>query len=240
MNIAICDDEQIFIDNLRTSLEKLSFKYNIKFNINVFNSGEDLLNNYKPSSYNLIFLDIVMKGLNGIETSKKIRFIDKDVSIVFLTSTIEFAIDGYEVHALNYLLKPVEYTKIEKVILTVCNFEHDNDNIFTFNVNHTLYNIHLNNVNYFEANNRIIYINCIDSEEAETLCFYKKFNDLEKELEPKGFVRCHRSYLVNIKNILSISSKEITFENHETAPISRRLYQNLKDKFLDYASTLVD
>ena len=204
MNIAICDDEQVFINNLKTSLDKVSFKFDINLNIDIFHSGEEFIENFtrKSKQYDLIFLDILMKKLNGIETAREIRTLDTDVPIVFLTSTSEFAILGYEVQALNYLLKPINYEKLEKIFSTIYEGKHK-DTIFSFNVNHTLYKIPLNHINFFEANARLIYINSIDHDDISNLGFYKKLDDLEIELISNNFVRSHRSYLVNLKNISS-------------------------------------
>lgn len=241
MNIALCDDEKIFIDDLKHLLDQVSFKNDIDLHIDVFYSGEEFLQFMSSSDmeYDIIFLDILMKKLNGIETSKEIRLLNKNVNIVFLTSTIEFAIDGYDVHALNYLIKPANYEKLQEIILDIYNDKNSEDKMFTFNANHILHKVALDDINYFEINNRIVYINSIKDESIKNVGFYQKLDDLEMQLEPNNFIRSHRSYLINIKNVKSISTKEIIFTNGETALVSKRHYKVIKDKLLEHLSNLV-
>ncbi len=98
---------------IKNIIEDISFEIDEDIIINQFYSGKELIDNIsnKNEKYDIIFLDILMSNLNGIETSKYIRKIDNSVNIVFLTSSSEFAINGYEVGALDYLLKPVDYKK---------------------------------------------------------------------------------------------------------------------------------
>lgn len=238
MNIALCDDEQIFRDELKSILLKIGIQKNVSFNIYNFTSGEELIQHINNSStkYDLIFLDIIMDSLNGIETAKYIRNKDKNVQIVFLTSSIEFALDGYEVKALNYLIKPAKYESVLKSINGL--FEDDNKDFYTFKIKNILYQIALRNINYFEVTNRLITIHCVENT-CEENSFYKKLDDVTAELEDFGFVRCHRSYLVNLKNIYSISSDEVIFKNGDKALVSRKYNKHLKDEFLKYMSNLI-
>ena len=241
MKVAICDDEKLFRDELEKLLYRFSFEYNIDVSIDTYSSGEELIwaLNHSSKNYDLIFLDILMEGQNGIETAKEIRKIDMKVLIAFLTSTVEFALDGYEVKALSYMVKPITYEKLQKIALEVYETQYDANNVFTFSINHALYSIPFIDINYFEVDKRVIYVNAIKNKHIEDKGFYKKIDDLAKELEQHHFIKSHRSYLVNLKNIMSISAKEIVFVNNQTAPISRSLYKDVKNRFLEYTSSLL-
>lgn len=239
MNIAICDDEQIFRNELKNILLKVSIQKNTNFNIDSFMCGEELIQHLEGNStkYDLIFLDIIMKDLNGIDTAKYIRSIDKNAQIVFLTSSIEFALQGYDVKALNYLIKPAKYESVLKNINEVSN-DDANKEFYTFKINHTIYKIALRNINYFEVTNRLININCIENAYDKS-SFYKKLDDVADELKDFDFIRCHRSYLVNLKNITSISNDEVIFKNGDKALVSRKYRKSLKEDFLNYISSTI-
>ncbi|MGL5348584.1 MAG: LytR/AlgR family response regulator transcription factor [Peptostreptococcaceae bacterium] len=238
MNVALCDDDKMFIEDLRNILLKVCVQENISFNIDSFSCGEELIQYIDNSStkYDLIFLDIIMDKLNGIETAKYIRNIDKNVQIVFLTISSEFALDGYNVKALNYLIKPAKYETVLNIIHEL--YHNDNKEFYTFKIKNTIHQISLRNINYFEVRNRLINISCIE-DTCEENSFYKKLDDVTKELEGFGFIRCHRSYLINLKNVASISSDEVIFKNGDKALVSRRYSKHLKDEFLKHLSNMI-
>ena len=241
MHIALCDDEAIFRDDLASILDKIAFQQNIDFTIDRYTCGEALLTalTEQDKCYDLIFLDILMKDLNGVDTAKAMRQQAIETPIIFLTSTIEFALSGYDVKALNYLIKPATLEKVQALILSIYEESRTEAISFTFNANHTVYSVPLKDINYFEVNNRIIYIKTVKPNPVEAVGFYRKLDELEDELRDKGFARCHRSYLIHLKNISSVSSTEVLFTNQDTVPVSRRLYKTIKDAFLELAGSLL-
>ncbi|HAT4318881.1 TPA: response regulator transcription factor, partial [Clostridium perfringens] len=185
MKICICDDEKIISEELKNIIEDISFEIDEDIIINQFYSGKELIDNIsnKNEKYDIIFLDILMSNLNGIETSKYIRKIDNSVNIVFLTSSSEFAINGYEVGALDYLLKPVDYKKIKKTIDKIL-ANRELEDVFIFKSNNEIIKLPIKFINYFEVKNRIIYINSC-SKIYNNKSFYQKLDNIEKELNNK-------------------------------------------------------
>ncbi len=238
MKIAICDDQHLFIDELSTMINKILFNLEEDYNIETFNSGEELLKklNNAPSDYDIIFLDILMGGITGMETAKKIRENIDNTPIVFFTSTPEFALEGYEVNAINYLLKPINFDKVKSILVNLKQDSNNTNNKFSFNVNNDIYSVDFNDINFFEVINRIVYIDTVSNDKFKNIGFYQKLDTLESELSEKGFIRSHRSYLVNMKNIKHISSESIIFLDGSEAPMSRRKRNIIKDEFLVYLS----
>lgn len=119
MKIAVCDDEEIFSMKLKKYLEQ--YYNSIDLIIDVFKSGEDFIRKIKSLTdrYDIVFLDIEMSPIDGIETAKKLRENNKDVIIIFLTSHGEFATDGYEVDAFRFLIKPVQEVKLKRALQDV-------------------------------------------------------------------------------------------------------------------------
>ncbi|MBO4457486.1 MAG: response regulator transcription factor [Butyrivibrio sp.] len=116
MNIAIIDDLQTDSDHLKNILLSYAYENSLDLSISTFSSGEEFLSEYENYSYTLIFMDIYMNGLSGIETAKKIRENDMRTAIVFLTSSSEFMPEAFSLHAFDYLSKPAEKTKLYKVM----------------------------------------------------------------------------------------------------------------------------
>lgn len=111
-HIALCDDESELISELKSHLQCYADEHKIEFTYHIFNDGTELLANYNPD-FDLIFLDIKMSIMNGIETAKRIRKIDSNVGLIFLTSLTQYVWQGYEVNAVNYLLKPLKYVRLK-------------------------------------------------------------------------------------------------------------------------------
>ena len=116
MNIAIIDDLQADSDHLKNILLSYAYENSLELSVTTFSNGEEFLAKYENYSYTLIFMDIYMSGLTGIETAKKIREKDMNTAIVFLTSCNEFMPEAFSIHAFDYLTKPAEKGKLYKVM----------------------------------------------------------------------------------------------------------------------------
>ncbi|MFR6162217.1 MAG: LytR/AlgR family response regulator transcription factor [Mediterraneibacter gnavus] len=111
IRIAIVEDEDSYVQVLTGYLKQYETEHSLSFQISVFHDGLDIVSEYK-ADYDIILLDIQMKHLDGMTTAEKIRELDEDVSFIFITSTIQFAVQGYLVDALGYVVKPVAYLAI--------------------------------------------------------------------------------------------------------------------------------
>ena len=116
IKIAICEDEKEQQELLKTYINQIFEALYIKYKLEIFNSGEELLENYQNDT-DVLLLDIQMGQINGMDTARKIRSIDDKVEIIFITSLIEYALEGYEVRAYRYLIKPVKYENLKENII---------------------------------------------------------------------------------------------------------------------------
>ncbi|BCZ45392.1 DNA-binding response regulator [Clostridium gelidum] len=224
MRIAVCDDEALFRDKIVGYIEK-SYK-DIETVISSFSCGEELLKHYKNGqvNYDIIFLDIEMKELDGIKTAERIRNINEEVAIVFLTSHNEFAPAGYEVSAFRFLIKPVQENKLIEAIEGV---KKQISNLKTLLVHQkdTDIILKIKNIIYIEAKNKEIHIHTIDN------CYIERrnLNEIEAELKDEGFFRTHRGYLVNLSYVKEYDSKEVIVDNNEIILISRLKIKKFKE-----------
>ncbi|MBO5371875.1 MAG: response regulator transcription factor [Lachnospiraceae bacterium] len=219
IRIAICDDNAEFLQNAAAMLEKWSKQSGKSVGIFCFSNGDDLIAQNALHRMDIILLDIIMPLLNGMEAAKEIRKNDSVVNIIFLTSSPEFALESYDVKAKGYLLKPVDYEKL-KELLDDCtrSFDAESKNL-VLKTKYGYQKIYYTDIEYIEAQNKIITFYMRNGKEIETTetlnSFVNKLNDSE------GFFKCHRSYIVYIPNVDHFNVSEIITKSGHSVPIAR-------------------
>ena len=189
MRIAVCDDEERYRLELKTILNKLLI--NADCEVDTFSDGNLLVPAFKESPYDLLFLDIEMPEIDGITLAKKLRSLSEKVYIVFLTSHIEYALEGYEVNALRYLTKPVSIDKLKEVLSYVRQRETAFRQIIIKEDGEKIV-IDINDVIYMEAMNQNVRI---VTGSGEHVIRYN-ISDFEEQLKNDGFYRIHLGYLI--------------------------------------------
>lgn len=233
LRIAICDDDQAFLSLTASVIGQWKNKP-LDLNIETFESGDALFLMHNEMPFDIIFLDMLMPEIDGLETARKIREFDKTVKIVFLTSSAEYAVDSYSVKADNYLLKPFEPAKLFLCLdELVAEIKRSGTSILVKGLR-TLHRIELQNIEYIEAQNKRVLFYLCDGRTQEILeplyTFEQKFNQMEY------FFKCHRSYIVNIHHIESYSSKEIKMRSGCRIPISRNCIREFEDIYFSVIS----
>lgn len=230
--IAICDNDKIFSAELHKQVEKsLSFQ-DLDAQIHEFyNTASFLESMDQGNHYDLIFLDILLDGENGYSFAKQLRNEDIKIDIIFITTTEDYAIAGYEVSPLLYLVKPVTDAQITYA-LEIFIKKHIPQQIL-LNLSGGLVSIKLNEILYCEVYGHKTYVHLISGETKELRFSLQK---LEDQLPASVFARSHQSYLVNMEHINRISRYKLTLSNGQTIPISQAKYLNLQNKFIAYSS----
>ncbi|MEN8905523.1 MAG: LytTR family DNA-binding domain-containing protein [Clostridiales bacterium] len=235
IRIAICEDELKQRIYIKSIIENESNKRNLTIKINNYESGEHLIKYLEESinEFDIIFLDIKMKKISGIDTAKIIRSNNKKVLIIFITGLSEYVFEGYNVRAFNYLIKPINEKKIIRVFNEALDtLEKAPKAEFILTVNNEIFKIKYENIEYFASDKRKIDMICIDN----SYNFYGSLNDIEKTLDANNFVRCHRRYIVNLENVKHIKEKTITTINGNKLPVSRNRY---KDTVFAFAKNII-
>lgn len=230
MKIAVCDDDYLQHNRIISLIER--YDGPLSHDIYVYKSGEHLLEAYHSGKqFDVIFLDIRMGTLDGVETLKRIRIQDDNVRVIFVTSLIEYAIEGYSHHVFDFLLKPITEERFNKVFLRVKkSMEVLEMKRYMVETRFEKIGIFYDDILYLESQNRkmIVYT------EKEAYEHYRKISEDEELLLEKGFVRCHRSFLVNVKHIKRVQNNEVSMKNGTRVPISKGKYQEVYDKFTKY------
>lgn len=241
INIAICDDNLIFATRIESLLLDISKKQLIDMSIEVYSDGNELWDAIKSGQkYELLYLDIEMSRLNGIDVAKKIRERDTDVVIIYISSYETYFIELFEVEPFRFIKKPVDVELFKNYFTRAYERIAQRDAYFEFKFNKVPHKVQTKNIIYFESAGRVITVITKDDSKGK---FYGKLNLLEKRLENGKipFLRIHQSYLVNYRFVKEITfSKVVLFDgtelqiSEERQKIIRLNYSNLLGgEFLD-------
>ena len=210
-NIAIVEDEDSAAELLKSYIDKYSQVSGQKFNVVRFADAADFLEGYK-SVYAVVFMDIQMPKMNGMDAAIELRKRDKTVSIIFITNMVQYAQKGYEVDAVSFLVKPVSYfdfsLKFRKALdIYVMNEERS----ITINLPSGICRISTDKLMYVEIIKHRLYYHLID----DTIEFTGVLSKVEDELGEHGFLRCNSCYLVNPKFVVSVKGNTVQVGNSE-------------------------
>lgn len=228
--IAICDDEKAEAEYLRVLVDKWSAANKYNAAITTFESAEAFLFDYAGNkNYDIILLDIEMGKINGVELAKIIRKDNESVQIVFITGFPDFIAQGYEVSALNYLIKPVAEKKLSGVLDKAYKNLGKKERAVLFDINGESVRIPAGNIISAEA----------FAHSVEVTTTAEKFEIRQTTVETEnllgdGFIRCHRSYIVGLKYIKRITKTDVILDNGIVIPLSRRLYDGVNRAFIKY------
>ena len=229
MKAAICDDDLAFQLFLREKLE--SYYGILEIEIEVFCTGMSFIEKFRdhPYEYHLIFMDIEMPGMNGIETSRLIRNINPSVPVIFLTSHREYALEGYEVDAFRYLEKPLQVEKLEKALNDYNKLWMQSGRV-SFQDGENTVLVNWAEIQYVHSENVYIHIYL----EQGKYLIRKRISEMETQMPKKIFFKPHRSYLINLGFVSSFDGKKIILKNSYKIPVSRGKREELKAAVLNY------
>lgn len=235
MNIAIIEDEEVHKKLLITYLENWSKEKSININISGFSSAESFLFEWEVNrGFDILFIDIQMKAMNGMEMAKKVREKDGSVSIVFTTGITDYLEEGYEVEAMHYLVKPIDEDKVRKCMDKVLG----KSKVTKYILVHTkdeLLKLDEKSITYIEARGHGTIIEVMDAEGSyKSVQTIESISEFERVLDDSKFVKCHRSYICNIENVHHIDKTDVHFDNGSKIPVSRRMYEKVNQVFIKY------
>ncbi|MBQ4218858.1 MAG: response regulator transcription factor [Butyrivibrio sp.] len=218
INICIVEDESDQADLLRNYIQTYGNKNNQQFNITHFSDGIDLVDEYR-AQFDIILLDIQMKHLDGMVAAEKIRKVDADVVIIFITSTVRYAVQGYAVDALGYVLKPVPYLQFEQLFdKAISRVMTKKEKLYIrVSVDERQLKLDCDNIYYIESQRNNVCIHCAD-EDYITAGPLKKFEEM---LSGHGFSKCHNAYIVNLSYVEGVRKEEVLLTSGIVLPISR-------------------
>lgn len=232
MKIAICDDEIFFTQKIEDLVKQYADEQKLSVSISVFTRAKDFLDS-KLEDYSLVFLDVNLDSESGIKLAEELRRKNDSAVLIFISAFIEYAIMGYSVNASAYLLKSdLDGTFVNCMREIKPNLTAKNET-FNITVNNDLLQIPISNIVYVESFKRQVTIH-MDLEDIKAVEYYAKLIDIEKQLEKQGFLRIHKSYLINMKHCNKIKNRTACMDNGVELSCSKQDYRFIVDKFLKW------
>jgi len=210
------------LDNwLKGIIEKIKVIY--------FQSGGELLEYLitESSFPDVILLDMQISHIDGIETAKQLRIINKDCIIIFINSYWDKVYELFKVNAFQYILIDELEHYLSETLNSALELLNDQDTYFQYTFGKNKFRVLYRNIIYFESKKRII--NIVTNNPREINYFYKRMDILEKELNGKHFIRCHQSFIVNKAYIEDLEDDVLTLADGNKLPISKRYKRNVVD-----------
>ncbi len=228
LKIAVCDDEKIMLQSMQELLESYANQNGIHFYIDSYLNGHTMIKNW--NQYDIVFLDMNMPGLDGMDVAKVLREDNRDCKIIFVTSSQEMVFKAFEVNAFRYVLKPLDQTKLFEVLDAARNacIESEEDTITFEMTQKRVVKIATKNILFIETKDRKIEIHTL----KESFLSNETLSELEERLNSDMFFKPHNSFIVNLEHVKTHTNKDITLVSGQTIPLSRLRGNAFKKAFI--------
>lgn len=236
LQIAICDDEQFYREKIQSLVAEYLDNHDLTFQLHLFSSGRAFLSQIENSvKYDIVFMDISMDAIDGIHTAMQMRTYHSGTFLVLVTAFIDYVLEGYKVNAMRYLLKDTldaSFAECMDAILQKMKTAR-----ITFSFTDGERKLHTDNILYVESQRHKSIFFYMDAE-LETYEIYRKLDTIEQELSGCGFLRIHKSYLVNMKHIRKICNYTVFLDTGTQLPVPRLRFQDVREAFVMYKGAL--
>ena len=233
IHIAICDDEKHMSDHIRAMASDFFRKKNREIQLRTFLSGEELLN--YDGQIDILFLDIQMNGMDGLETARKLRAGKFRGFLIFITVLKEMVFQSFEVQAYDYLVKPVDEKQFGKTMERLyVSMQNASEDSLLVQKGYEGRIIRKDEIVFCEVIDRKIYLNLVSGEVVD---YYERIENLETKLG-SHFFRCHRSYLINLKHLKGYKNGTAYMDNHKEIPVSRLRSREFSGVVLQYMKNI--
>lgn len=229
MKVAIVEDEVLHRELLAAYVQGWNREKKLPLQLRYYENAEQFLFSWEDENFDVLFLDIQMSGMNGMDLAKKIRQKDKTIFIVFTTGIADYIEEGYEVEALHYLIKPIKETKVHACLDKAIQ-KRKKKQILLIHREEEVQKIPLEEINYVEARGHGTVIGLSYQPPAEAK---ESISELESILG-QAFIKCHRSYLCRIDAVHRIDKNNVFFDDGSCVPISRRMYSVVNQAFIQH------
>lgn len=230
MKVAVVDDSREDAEKLSGYIRRFEQEEGIKLHTSVFYASFDFLEEYQ-GEYEVIFLDIDMPGSNGLEVAREIRSKDKSVGIVFVTSLAQYAINGYEVNAIDFIVKPVEYYNFSLKLKKAIQYSEKRGKCYLLvNDRDGVRRLPVTDIYYIEKEQNYLIFH---TKQGELRC-RKNMKEIKEDLKGQPFEECISGCLVNLDCVSRIGKDVVELEVKAELPLSRRLKKQFSREYIRY------
>lgn len=212
LKIAICDDDMECTCKMKKMISKTASENGLQLDMDVCSDGSTLIEKNKVVPYDVIFLEIKMKKMDGLKIARAIRESNESAYLIFVTRHSEYAIEAYEVQPFRFLLKPIDEEVVKACFLKACEKLGSGLSYFEYKFNKVYYKVPIKDIVYFQSHKRVIQIHLAD---GSVEFYYDKLGVVEEKMKQckADFWRIHRSFLVNARYIRKKEYDKVVLSN---------------------------
>lgn len=227
LKIAICDDNEAVNNEIENILEEYFSTESIKYEIDIFFSGEDIINILnKNEKYDLIYLDIELDTINGVEVGKFIReeLSDDNVQIAFISAKSSYAMELFQIRPINFLIKPFTKEQVLNILEKTLDLKGRKTKMFYYKNGRVEKRVPYKDIMYFSSEYKKVILHMKNRKDY----FYGKLIDLI--LPKEDFICIHKSFIVNKQYVVQFKFDNVILSNNEILPISRAYRKEVREK----------
>ena len=232
MNIAIIDDISTDAEALKNIAVSYFEKKQIRAEICHFFSAEEFFEDYQPGKFQILFLDIYMDGMTGMEAARRIRRQSDNCILVFVTTSSDFAVESYDVQASYYLLKPFDLEKLCRILSTIQFRQSQNSRYIELISDRTPVKIPVRSILYVDTYRNAVQVHTTDAGIIRSYITFQKFEELLEGM--KCFLSCYRGCIVNMDHIEKSTDEGFVMDNQELVTVRKRGSNAIKKAYLEY------
>ena len=230
--IGICDDDLIFCGQIEQYLFDCCSNFDMQMEIIIFVQGTELLSNIASEGpFDLLFLDIKLADINGVSIGKILRsnIANEVTQIVYVSSQMDYALQLFQIRPMDFLLKPVKFIDIERIVRLYHRLFAENVNFFEYKAGRTSHQINVKYILYFQSEGRMIHMTTTSGMET----FYDKLSNIEPQLNSNIFFNVHKSFVVNWNHVAEFHFNNIVMSNGDVVPISQSRRPAVQEHILE-------
>lgn len=231
ISLMVCDDLEEERYALVRMLQEYGTRKGLELKLESAAGGEELLSLWRPGRWNIVFLDIFMPGLSGVETAQALRERDRDCCLVFATTSEDHGVVGYKLRVMDYLLKPFSQRELDGVMDWYLEEHAERLRTLRLWVDWNETEVLLGDILYIEVRSHVASVHTAGG----VICTNRGLDSLEQEIAEARFLRCHRSYLVNLEHVRGLREQELLLDNGDRVPVSKKQLPKIKHDVMEWA-----
>ena len=226
----LCDDSQDDLDTLSHALQDYAARRGFELRLETASAAGELLRRWAPFRWDAVFLDMFMPGLSGEDAARRLRLMDNELCLIFVTVSQKHGLFSYDVRATDYLLKPFSQQDIDNALDYFMEKYAESLRSLRVRTAWEEVDVRFRDIRYIEIRNHQAILHTGEQE----LTVWKSLDELEEELRDRRFLRCHRSYLVNLEHVKTLEKRDFLIDSGDLAPISRQKMQAVQRKYQEW------
>lgn len=226
----LCDDSEEDRDALARALQDYAARHGLELRLETASDAGELLRRWSPSRWDAVFLDIFLPGLSGVDAARRLRAMDRSLCLIFATVSREHGLVSYDLGVTDYLLKPLSQRDVDSAIDYFLEKYADALRSLRVRTAWEEFDVRFRDIRYIEIRDHRAILHTREQE----LAVWRSLDELEEEMNDERFLRCHRSYLVNLEHVKALEKHDFLMDCGDLAPVSRQKIQSVQKKYHEW------